>query len=279
MCGIFGMVRVSDHAYVTTAALVEATQIVRHRGPDDEGYLLWSRRDIPRLYAGSETAPRSAAVHGLSRMAPNDKWDVALGHRRLSIVDLSPGGYQPMIHGASGLAVAFNGEIYNHIELRRELEHLGHRFTSRSDTEVLLCAWLEWGDSSLQRLNGMFAFLLIDPRNETVYAVRDRFGVKPLYWTRAGGVIAFASEIKQLRTLPGFPSGVNVAAARDYLATGQIDHDARTLDEGVSQLLGGERAVVRLNAAVPAGMDTNSSHGKDDSGDPTRNGSVMVCES
>lgn len=251
MCGIFGLVRVRQHGLASTAPLVEATRIVRHRGPDDEGYLLWNRGAIPRIYAGSDTAPQSRTAHRLEALPPNATWDVAFGHRRLSIVDLSPGGYQPMVHPTSGIAVAFNGEIYNHIELRRELEHFGHRFRSQSDTEVLLAAWMQWGDQSLHRLNGMFAFLLIDPQHGTVHAVRDRFGVKPLYWTRAGGFLAFASELKQLRTLPSFAPRLDVSAAQEYLATGRTDHDQRTLDGSIQQVLGGERAVVRLNAVNP----------------------------
>jgi len=251
MCGILGLVRVRRHGPTTTAALVEATQIVRHRGPDDEGYLLWAQGCAPRVYAGPETAPQSSAAHGLRALPSGTEWHVALGHRRLSIVDLSPGGYQPMIHPESSLAVVFNGEIYNHIELRQELECLGHSFRSRSDTEVLLAAWMQWGEESLHRLNGMFAFVLLDPQNLTVHAVRDRFGVKPLYWTRACDVVAFASELKQLRRLPGVRNELDVSAAREYLSTGRTDHDERTLDAGIHQLLGGERAVIRLDVEAP----------------------------
>lgn len=250
MCGILGLVRVREQGATTTLALVESTQIVRHRGPDDEGYLLWSRGGAPRVYAGSDTASQSRLAHHLGAIPPNAAWDVALGHRRLSIVDLSPGGYQPMVHAATGIAVAFNGEIYNHIELRQELSSLGHRFRSQSDTEVLLAAWMQWGEDSLHRLNGMFAFILIDPRDETVHAVRDRFGVKPLYWTRTGDVLAFASEIKQLRSLPGFEMALDVSAAREYLSSGRTDQDERTLESSVHQLVGGERAVVRLSGAT-----------------------------
>lgn len=248
MCGILGLVRVREHGPTTTSSLVEATQIVRHRGPDDEGYLLWTRGDAPHLYSGEQTATESRLAHHLHPLSPNETWDVALGHRRLSIVDLSPGGYQPMIHAATGLAVALNGEIYNHIELRQELTRLGHRFRSESDTEVLLAAWIQWGRESLHRFNGMFAFVLLDPRDQTVHAVRDRFGVKPLYWTQAGDVVAFASEIKQLRSLPAFDTSLDASAAREYLLTGRTDHDERTFDASAHQLLGGEHAVLKLSA-------------------------------
>jgi asparagine synthase (glutamine-hydrolysing) len=170
-----------------------------------------------------------------------------MGHRRLSIVDLSPAGHQPMVHEPTGLAIAYNGEIYNHIELRDELKALGHRFVSHCDTEALLVAWAEWGVGCLQRLNGMFAFVLLDPRNGgTVHAVRDRFGVKPLYWTSTAEVVGFASEIKQLRALPGFVPRLEEAVAYEYLAHSFVDNGPRTFDSGISQLRGGEIASISL---------------------------------
>jgi asparagine synthase (glutamine-hydrolysing) len=153
-----------------------------------------------------------------------------------------------MVHAPTGLAVCYNGEIYNHVELRCELEQLGHVFSSHSDTEVLLHAWLEWGAKCLSKLNGMFAFLLLDPRGGgTLHAVRDRFGVKPLYHARVGGVLVFASEIKQIRTLPGFIPRLNRQIAADYLAFGLLDHSEETFDEGITQLRGGERCIVQLD--------------------------------
>lgn len=162
-----------------------------------------------------------------------------------------------MVHAASGLAVCYNGEIYNHVELRHDLERLGHGFVSHSDTEVLLHAWLEWGPECVDRLNGMFAFVMLDPRSGgTLHAVRDRFGVKPLYHARIGDLVAFASEIKQIRTLPGFEHRLDEAVARDYLAFGLLDHTARTFDVGVTQVRGGERVTIRLDdPALPIRTD------------------------
>ena len=249
MCGILALVRHSG-AERSTAPLRAATELVRHRGPDDEGYLLWDGLAMPRVFAGAETS-RSARDHlALGGLPAAFHWRVAFGHRRLSIIDLSPAGHQPMVHGPSGLAVCYNGEIYNHLELRAELAGCGHEFRSHSDTEVLLHAWLEWGPDALPRLNGMFAFVLLDPRGGgTLHAVRDRFGVKPLYYARVNDTIAFASEIKQLRSLPGFVPCLDEAVARDYLAFGLVDHTSRTFDAGISQLRGGERAVLPLDDA------------------------------
>src|SRR6185312_16134689 len=163
-----------------------------------------------------------------------------------------PHGHQPMVHRATGLSVVLNGEIYNYLELRRELESCGHRFESHSDTEVLLASWAEWGLGALARFNGMFAFVLLDPRNGgIVHAVRDRFGVKPLYWMQLGQTIAFGSEIKQLRSLPEFVASLDLATTHDYLAIGRLDHSSHTFDSSIEQLTGGERAVVRLNSILP----------------------------
>ncbi|MGI8497798.1 MAG: asparagine synthase (glutamine-hydrolyzing) [Gemmatimonadaceae bacterium] len=253
MCGILGLVRARDSAPASTAPLVDATTIVRHRGPDDEGYFLWSGVGGGRAYSGAETTPASRERHALMPLPSHSEWRVALGHRRLSIVDLSPAGHQPMMHAPSGLVLAYNGEIYNHVELRRELERLGHRFTSTCDSEVLLAAWAEWDADCLRRFNGMFAFLLLNPRGGgTLHAVRDRFGVKPLYWTRRGDTVAFASEIKQLRALPAFVPSVDPSAVRDFLSEGIVDHGPDTFDENVHQLMGGERALIRLDAADSA---------------------------
>jgi asparagine synthase (glutamine-hydrolysing) len=153
-----------------------------------------------------------------------------------------------MTHRATGVTINYNGEIYNHLELRGELERAGHAFESHCDTEVLLVAWVHWGPAALPRLNGMFSFVIFDPRDGgTVHAVRDRFGVKPLYWARVGDMIALSSEIKQIRALPGFAPRLDELAASDYLACGLVDHSSRTLDAGIHQVRGGERLVVRLD--------------------------------
>ena len=232
----------------STRPVTMATHVVEHRGPDDEGYLLWNPTEPPRVYAGPATTRTTADAHRLAPIPSTANWYVAFGHRRLSIVDLSPAGHQPMIDAATGLSITYNGEIYNHLELRAELEGLGHRFHSHSDTEVMLRAWIEWGPDCVSRFNGMFAFVMLDPRDGgKVHAVRDRFGVKPLYWARVGHLIAFASEIKQIRSLPGFTPRLDLATARDYLVSGILDTGAHTFDLGVRQLTGGERAVLQLD--------------------------------
>lgn len=238
MCGITALYNQSQRSAATLAA---ANRIVAHRGPDDEGFLLWHPGAPWRLYAGADSAPASREMHGLDALPEQDQaWQVGLGHRRLSILDLSPAGHQPMVLEEAGLAITYNGEVYNYLELRQELEQLGHAFHTGSDTEVMLHAWQQWGPAALHKFNGMFAFVLLDARQQKLYAVRDRFGVKPLYYTERPGYLAFASEVKQLRTLPEYRFELNAPNAYDYLRYGAVDHNEETFEQGIRQLpLGG----------------------------------------
>jgi asparagine synthase (glutamine-hydrolysing) len=164
-----------------------------------------------------------------------------LGHRRLSILDVSAAGHQPMCTADGRFWVIHNGEIYNYLELRAELESQGHSFVSHTDTEVILASYRAWGEECLRRFNGMFAFVLVDREAGRVFAARDRFGVKPLYlWRSARGLVAMASEIKQFTVLPEWSPTVNGQRAYDFLNWGLMDHTDETLFEGVRQLRGGE---------------------------------------
>lgn len=234
---------------------------VRHRGPDDEGFVLL-RAEEEALVLGGPATPTNCYVAALP-YAPTGRIEdeaaghvhAALGHRRLSIVDLSPAGHQPMCSAERRYWITYNGEIYNYVELRTELESLGHTFLSHSDTEVILQAYREWGEGCLQRFNGMFAFILIDRRARTVLIARDRFGVKPLYFWRApSGLLAFASEIKQFCELPEWTPTVNGQRAYDFLNWALLDHTDETLFHTVRQLRGGELihcALTELVSDVP----------------------------
>lgn len=164
---------------------------------------------------------------------------VALGFCRLAILDLSPLGDQPLIvpHRA---AMAFNGEIYNYVEIRRELQALGWTFASTGDSEVLLKAYLQWGVDSLERLDGMWAFAIYDERAKSLLLSRDRFGEKPLFWTAWRGGVAFASEVKQLMRFPGVDSTLDAAEAARYLATGRPYSGSSSWFVGIGQLDPGE---------------------------------------
>ena len=204
MCGIAGIVRF-DGAPVANADLARMIDAQRHRGPDGEG--VWA--------------------DGV----------VGLGHRRLAIIDLSSAAAQPM-RAPGGDILVYNGEVYNFQELRRELEALGHQFVSASDTEVVLHAWTEWGEASLLRLNGHFAFAVWDPVRRQITLVRDRFGVKPLYYHHGGSFFAFASEVKGLLALPEVPRKLCLPALNEYFTFQNIFTDL-TLFEGVRLLPAG----------------------------------------
>ena len=161
---------------------------------------------------------------------------VALGFRRLAIIDLTDAGNQPFASEDGSLQLVHNGEIYNSVELRRELEAKGHRFRSATDTEVILAAYEEWGERCVERFNGMWAFALWDARRDRLFCSRDRFGVKPFYHRHEGGRFAFASELKAFRANPEARLAPNPRAVRDYLDQGYIEHTDDTFFAGIHKL-------------------------------------------
>ena len=218
MCAIAGIIRF-DGAPVAREAVAAMAEAQRHRGPDGHG--VWAD-----------------GTCGLS-------------HRRLSIIDLTEAGSQPM-RGPCGESMIYNGEVYNFKELKRELEAIGHRFVSTSDSEVVLHAWSEWGEAALTRFNGHFAFAIWDSKRRLVVLARDRFGTKPLYYHDAGAYLAFASEIKGLLALPGTPRKLCLPALNEYFTFQNIFTD-RTLFEGIKLLPAGCAIVVPWSAtAAPA---------------------------
>ena len=202
MCGIVGF---AGRAAAAGDAFTAQCGTMRHRGPDASGE--W--RSVDRR--------------------------VALGHRRLSIIDLSDAGSQPMADATGHLQITFNGEIYNYRDIRKKLEDLGRRFRSASDTEVLLQAYSEWGTDCLQRINGMFAFAIYDSRQRRIFIARDRAGEKPLFYHRANGRLTFASELKAMMIQPAFSRVMNAEALDHYLAYGYVPGELCLL-EGVRKL-------------------------------------------
>lgn len=246
MCGIAALIDIGSNR-LDSSLIRSMAMTVRHRGPDDEGYWgidpsghhrTWGGGDTPDAVFASDCVYRPLRAGGEQTDRP---MRVLLGHRRLSIVDLSPSGHQPMSTADARCWITYNGEVYNHIELRKELESLGARFRSRSDTEVILEAYRFWGDQCLHRFNGMFAFVLVDLAQRRIFAARDRFGVKPLYvWKSPAGFLAIGSEIKQFTVLPGWSAVLHGQRAYEFLNWGLTDHTADTLFEGVHQLSGGQ---------------------------------------
>lgn len=213
MCGIVGIVEL-DGAPVAHSLIKRMTDMIEHRGPDGEG-----------LY-----------VEG----------SVGLGHRRLAIIDLSEAGHQPMMSACGRYVITYNGEIYNYQELRAELEAMGYRFHSRTDTEVVLNSFAEWGDACLDRFNGMFAFAILDRRARSLFLARDRYGVKPLYWYCKDGHFVFASEIKAVLEHPHVSRTVCYPALNEYFTFQNIFSDL-TLFEGIKLLAPAHHMTVRAD--------------------------------
>jgi asparagine synthase (glutamine-hydrolysing) len=217
---------------------------LRHRGPDDWG--IWAAQwsgSSQVLSPDASSAAWSAANLSDARWSPLASAPVVLGHARLSILDLSPAGHQPMV-ADDGSVVVFNGEIFNYVELRRELERAGRRFRTASDTEVLLQAFLAWGPDCVSRLNGLFAFAIWNPAQRRLFAARDRLGKKPLYYAASSGGFVFASEIKTLWAA-GLQPKLDEAAATRYLALSSNPREPATFFDGVSQVPAA--AVLRWN--------------------------------
>lgn len=212
MCGILAVVGASD---ISDERFEAALETMHHRGPDDHGVMA------------------------------DDSTGVRLGHRRLAIVDVSAAGHQPMESGDGRLAVVLNGEIYNHREIRADLEGRGHAFRTRSDTEVLLAAYAEWGVECVRRFRGMWAFALLDRARRRLVVCRDRFGEKPLFWSKVGGGLAFASEPAALTSLLGAASP-NWPVVRAFLVEGQAEPFVESFFESVYKLPQGTHATIDL---------------------------------
>jgi len=205
LCGVAGILNRTGEP-VSPVVLKRMTDVIAHRGPDGEGFY----------------------IDGA----------LGLGHRRLAIIDLSPAGHQPMATGDGRFVLSYNGEVYNFRELRVELESLGHRFHSRTDSEVVLKALAQWGERALLRFNGMFALALWDKQRQRLLLARDRYGIKPLYYRWCGDTLLFGSEIKALRAHPAFRSEMDSEALIEYL-TFQNYFTNRTLFKDVHLLPAG----------------------------------------
>ncbi len=214
MCGIAGGYWPVGQDQGVDIRLRSAVSLLRHRGPDDSGIL---QCDI----------------------GPNGPGRCLLGHTRLSILDLSDAGHQPMTSVDGRYSLVYNGEVYNYLELRRELTCLGYRFVSNTDTEVVLAAWAQWGDAAITRFLGMFAFVVLDRLNQTLTCVRDPFGIKPFLYTydSNSGSFQFASELTPLLVLSGRIPHLNWQSAYDYLVHGVYDHGKETFVSGICHLL------------------------------------------
>ncbi len=231
MCGITG-IYCANHERVNLRDLESMTASLQHRGPDDKGFLLADTA------TGEVLQSREMAL--LKSFLESKRPHLGIGHQRLSIIDLSDAGHQPMCNEDGSIWIVYNGEIYNYLEIKRELEHLGHRLKSQTDTEVILHAYEEWEVGCLRRFNGMWAFAILDLRKKRIFCSRDRAGVKPFYYLYDGGKLCFASEIKALLELNGFNIEPNEQIIADYLFSGLLDHTNETFFKNIYQLRPGE---------------------------------------
>jgi asparagine synthase (glutamine-hydrolysing) len=237
VCGIFGIWH-TDGTPVDLSAVCQATTQLRHRGPDDEGYLLIDARSGHVVPCGGDDTDARLALPHVAASNDHAAFDAAFGFRRLAILDVSPAGHQPMTSADRRYWIIFNGEIYNYLELRSELAGFGFSFQTGTDTEVILAAYQRWGTDCLSHFNGMWALAIWDSQARELFIARDRFGVKPLYYVWDGVRFAFASEIKALVGRHGIPFKPDDYAIFRYLVGGLLPspQQGRTFFEGVQSL-------------------------------------------
>ncbi|MFH1091944.1 MAG: asparagine synthase (glutamine-hydrolyzing) [Pseudomonadota bacterium] len=237
MCGIAGIYHLRGRP-IQAAAIKEMTRAMTHRGPDDWGYVCFALKGgalADESYWVEARAHRPMTAAEEKEILSGGPYNLALGHTRLAVIDLTEAGHQPMSNRVNGLWLVYNGEIYNFQELRAELRSKGHHFFSRTDTEVILHLYEEHGLDFVHRLNGMFALALWDLRQGRLLLVRDRYGIKPLYYTIRDETLLFASEVKAILKYPGLQARLNERALLDYF-TFQNTFGPLTLFEGVKIL-------------------------------------------
>lgn len=226
MCGILGVVSLGERP-IDLQALQRMNDLQSHRGPDGEGFML--RRPDSGI-------SECAFIRRVDASRENANVQVALGHRRLAIIDLAERSLQPMASADAKSWIVFNGEIYNFKTIRDELRRHGFTFSTDSDTEVLLQAYRHWGADCLSHLEGMYAFAIWDDARRTLFCARDRFGIKPFYYTVSNDFFVFASEIKALLAFPGVEAVADDDAVFSFLAHGNCDYGARTMFRGIHAL-------------------------------------------
>jgi len=222
MCGIVGIFNLSGEP-VSPVILRTMTDAIKHRGPDSEGFYVDSF--------------------------------IGLGHRRLSIIDLSRSGHQPMTTEDKQVVITYNGEIYNFLELRLELQTLGHQFQSRSDTEVVLKGYVQWGTNCVHRFNGMFAFAIWDRTKQELFLARDRYGIKPLYYTLVGSTLLIASEQKAIVQHPSVERKIDLEGLIEYFTFQNIFTD-RTLLRGIRTFPAGCFAKIAVGKLIESVQPT-----------------------
>jgi len=233
MCGIVGIVAPDGF---DPATLFAVTNLVNYRGPDGRGF----------LFADIHSGSAGECIHNRETPPVFPRPSLGFGARRLAILDLSELGLQPMQIEDGDYWITYNGEIYNYLEIRKELEALGESFRTHTDTEVILRAYRRWGQDCVKRFNGMWAFAIWDRKQRKLFCSRDRFGVKPFYYFVRDSELVFGSEIKQILAYPGVPRVANESMVLQYLERGVQDHSEVTFFKGIQQLLPGHSMTIDL---------------------------------
>ncbi len=244
MCGIAGIASISNKQKIDFGILKRMTAQIAHRGPDDEGYLLFDiRRKLAQPFCGKDSS--SEVREHLNECSGDNPAELGFGFRRLPTVELHESGHQPMLDAELGLAIIFNGEIYNHMQLRAELQAKGYHFFSHSDTEVIIKAYHLWGDACVHRLNGMWAFSIWEIAAKRLFMSRDRFGIKPFYYSRTGDMLYWGSEIKQLLECPIKRSLNHAMIWRSMKVNSLMVYDDETYWEAVHALKPGHNMILQ----------------------------------
>ena len=244
MCGIAGIFSLDPAKKIDLPLLNEMTKRVHYRGPDDEGYLaITIPKPEVRAFYGEGS---SAAVK--AKLQPFDAGfaaQIGFGFKRLPTLELTESGHQPMYDAALGLAIVFNGEIFNHLELRAELEKSGYSFVSHSDTEVILKAYHAWGMDCVERFIGMWGFSIWDQKRQILFLSRDRFGIKPLYYALDKGYLYWGSEVKQILAAPIEKTQNKAMIWRSMKVAAMMVYDNETYWQNIHALKPGYNMIVK----------------------------------
>jgi asparagine synthase (glutamine-hydrolysing) len=253
MCGIFAVYNI-DHKPVSAAGMLVSSQSIRHRGPDDEGYMManTSSGEV-HTFRGNDSVNYGTGDKNINEISDHN-FNLGFAFRRLSIIDLSPAGHQPMCDSERKIWIIFNGEIYNYIELRDELKSFGHNFISGTDTEVIIYAYKQWGEKCFERFNGMWGLVIYDISKKRIICSRDRFGVKPLYiYLHKNKQVIIASELKSIikylqlqETVPE----INIQLLYDYFLYSLVDHTTETFIKDIHHIQPSTYTEIDINGDV-----------------------------
>lgn len=240
MCGISGIISKTNSVSLKDAVFA-MNRAIKHRGPDGEGFVFFAgTQSIPAYSSETPSQNKESLSFSYNPVTPIETIaegsHLALGHRRLSIIDLSEAGHQPMCDTSENYWIVFNGEVFNYIEIRELLKAKGHRFITHTDTEVVLAAYKEWGVECLQQFNGMFAFALFDKERNQLFCARDRVGVKPFYYINTADCFAFASEQKSFIKSKLIPFEINGAEQFDFIVNANLETATQSLFRGINEL-------------------------------------------